>query len=69
MEFKLEGETYIELKNLLKASGLCETGGSAKVAIGEGRVTVDGEIEMRKGCKIKSGQKVVFDGKAITVAD
>jgi ribosome-associated protein len=67
VEFKLDGEEYIELKNLLKVSGLCETGGMAKSAISGGKVSVDGKIETRKGCKIKAGQAVSFNSKQITV--
>jgi ribosome-associated protein len=64
--FALSGD-YIELSKLLKASGLCDTGGMAKNAIENGRVTVDKEVEYRKGCKIRHGQKVKFDGHLIEV--
>jgi len=64
--FALSGD-YIELNKLLKASGLCVTGGSAKNVIENGHVTVDGKVELRKGCKIKLGQKVEFDGHMIEV--
>jgi ribosome-associated protein len=46
LKFELEGE-YIEFMKLLKATGLCDSGGSAKVAVSEGRVSVDGAIEFR----------------------
>lgn len=65
-KFSLSGD-YIELSKLLKASGLCVTGGVAKIAIENGRVKVDGEVEYRKGCKIRLGQKVEFDGHMIEV--
>lgn len=67
IEFELEGSNYIELKNLLKASGLCDTGGTAKLAIEQGLVMVDGATETRKGCKVKSGQTVLFGKKQIRV--
>lgn len=60
MEFKLEGEDHIALQALLKVSGLCDTGGSAKIAIIEGKVLVDGVVETRRGKKIRSGQVVTF---------
>ncbi len=69
MEFKLDGSPYIELKNLLKVSGLCDNGAAAKAAITEGQVSVDGKPENRKGCKIKSGQKVSYQKKVIEVID
>ena len=65
--FELEGREFIELNNLLKITGLCESGGRAKVLIAEGRVKVDGKVELRKRCKIRTGQVVEFDGQKITV--
>lgn len=67
--FALEGSDYIELKNLLKAANLCDTGSDAKIAISEGLVQVDGVVETRKACKIRTGQVVVFNNKKITVRD
>jgi len=65
-KFALSGD-YIELSKLLKASGLCVTGGIAKNVIENGLVMVDGEVECRKGCKIRLNQKVEFDGHMIEV--
>lgn len=65
-KFKLEDE-YIELIKLLKITGLCDSGGMAKVVTGEGRVRVDGIVELRKRCKIRKGQTVEFDGNTIEV--
>ena len=67
IDFKLEGREFVELKDLLKLTGLCESGGMAKVAVSEGRVTVDGNQELRKRCKIRTGQVVEFEGNKITV--
>ena len=39
---------FIELYKLLKAVGLCESGGMAKQAIADSQVRVNGEIETRK---------------------
>ncbi len=64
--FKLTGP-YIELVQLLKASGVCSTGGQAKVAVTEGQVKVDGEVETRKGRKVRIGQKVEIDGQMIVI--
>lgn len=63
---KIQGET-IELTKLLKASGLCATGGMAKIVTAQGRVTVDGHVELRKQCKIKKGQSVTFEGHEVQV--
>ena len=66
MKFKAENG-YIELIKLLKVTGLCSTGGAAKVVTEEGLVKVDGEVEYRKRRKIKKGQRVEFDGETILV--
>ena len=67
MEFKLEGEEFILLQALLKAGGLSDSGGSAKVAITSGQVKVDGEVELRRGKKIRAGQIVTYADQQITV--
>ena len=64
--FKLQ-EDFIPLNKLLKATGLCSTGGMAKLVIDDGRVTVDNQTELRKGRKIRKGQVVAFDGSTIEV--
>ena len=67
-KFELEGRDYIELNNLLKVTGMCESGGRAKVLIADGEVTVDGKVELRKRCKIHSGQVVEFAGNQVQVS-
>ena len=67
IEFELDGHDYIELHSLLKVTGLCESGGVAKLLISDGLVQVDGAVETRKRCKIRTGQIVYFDGQQITV--
>lgn len=67
MEFKLEGEEFILLQALLKATGLAGSGGAAKEAIVSGMVKVDGETEARRGKKIRAGQVVSFEGKEVKV--
>jgi len=66
MKFKLENE-HIELIKLLKVTGLCPTGGMAKIVTEEGLVKVDGEVEYRKRRKIKKGQQIEFEGNIIVV--
>ena len=67
-EFQITGE-YIELFKLLKAEGLCATGGEAKSVIEHGSVSVDGEIETRKRRKIFPGSVVRFDSESIRVTE
>ncbi|MFZ6639935.1 RNA-binding S4 domain-containing protein [Undibacterium sp. TC4M20W] len=57
LSFSLEGE-YVELNQLLKLVGLCESGGAGKAIVASGDVSVDGEQELRKTAKIRAGQLV-----------
>jgi ribosome-associated protein len=66
-EFKLTNSEFIELHNLLKVLGLCESGGVAKTVIVQGLVRVDGAIELRKRCKIRAGQIVEFGDRRVIV--
>ena len=65
-KISIDGE-YIELIKLLKAVGVCDTGGAAKIAVDEGAVKVDGKVENRKRCKIRKGQVVEIDENVIEV--
>lgn len=67
-DFNLEDHDYIELNNLLKLTGMCPSGGTAKMVIAAGEVAVDGETELRKRCKIRPGQVVEFSGQKISVS-
>ncbi len=66
IDFELRGE-YITLDALLKATGLAPSGGVAKLMVAEGAVQVDGRDELRKTCKIRSGQVVSLQGARIRV--
>ena len=68
IEFDLSGHEYIELHSLLKVTGLCESGGVAKLLIGDGLVRVDGDVELRKRRKIRGGQIIEFKGEQIAVS-
>ena len=59
-EFKIKGD-FIELIKLLKATGLCGTGGEAKTIVEEGLVLVNNEIELRKRKKLIEGDVVSVD--------
>ena len=64
--FTLEAE-FIELNQLLKLCGCCDSGGAGKVLVAAGRVWVDGQPETRKTAKIRDGQTVNFDDLSIRV--
>lgn len=58
---------FIKLDALLKFAGLCGTGGEAKIHILEGEVEVNGTTCLERGKKIRPGDTVKMDDKAITV--
>ena len=66
IDFPLRGE-HIALDALLKATGLAASGGLAKARVADGRVRVDGQVELRKTCKIRAGQVVALAGVTIHV--
>lgn len=49
---------FIKLDSLLKLSGICSTGGEAKLLIINGDVTVNGTPCFMRGKKIFDGDKV-----------
>lgn len=65
---ELRGE-YIELNQLLKLAGVCDSGGQGKQLVAEGRVKVNGQVELRKTNKIRAGQVVECEGARIEVVD
>ena len=66
IRFELDRE-YVELNQLLKLVGLCDSGGMGKAIVATGEVTVDGETELRKTAKIRVGQVVMLDDVEIRV--
>jgi ribosome-associated protein len=64
--FELEGD-YVELNQLLKLVGLCDSGGIGKQIVASGVVRVDGVQELRKTAKIRSGQDVQIGDAIIQV--
>ena len=57
ISFALRGE-HITLDALLKASGLVTSGGAAKLLIADGGVRVNGQVETRRGRKLRAGDEV-----------
>jgi ribosome-associated protein len=65
-EFKLRGE-YVALCDLLKLTGIADSGGQGKLMIANGEVTVDGQPESRKTAKIRTNQTVQCLGQTVRV--
>jgi len=66
LEFQLRGE-FVELNQLLKLTGVCDSGGAGKALVAEGVVSVDGQVESRKTAKIRAGQVVTLGDVRILV--
>ncbi|MCX6237860.1 MAG: RNA-binding S4 domain-containing protein [Bacteroidia bacterium] len=67
MIFNLKGTEYIELIKLLKLLHFAESGGHAKIMVGDGEVKLNGEVEYRKRAKLRPGDEVETSGKKISI--
>ena len=56
------GAGGIRLGQLLKLANIAETGGNAKELLADGLVTVNGEVEVRRGAQLKIGDIVSCAG-------
>ena len=65
-EFYLKDD-FIKLGQVLKASGLCVTGVDAKYSVTDGKVKVNGEIELQRGKKIVPGDLIEYNGKQLII--
>lgn len=63
-EFKIKGD-YIELIQLLKAVGIAQTGGHAKLIVDDGIVFRNGELETRKRAKLVVGDLIEIEDSRI----
>ena len=63
---KLRDE-FIKLGQALKAANLVEDGVEAKYVIQDGLVTVNGEVDTRRGRKLYDGDVVSYDGHEIKI--
>ena len=66
MEIITLREDYIKLGQALKAAALVEDGVEAKLVIKEGCVTVNGEVDTRRGRKLYDGDVVCYNGNVST---
>jgi ribosome-associated protein len=60
-------EGMIRLGQLLKAAGLVDTGGEAKLLLADGLVTVNGETETRRGRQLTPGDVVTLGDASVRV--
>jgi ribosome-associated protein len=66
LTFELNSE-FVEINQLLKLSGLVDSGGAGKNLVASGIVSVDGKKELRKTAKIRAGQTVSVGDVRISV--
>ena len=62
-----ESDEYIKLDQFLKLAQIVMTGGQAKAMILEGLVKVNGEVELRRGRKLRHGDRVEVEGEELVV--
>lgn len=62
-----EQDEFIKLGQAVKAVGLVESGVEAKEVIQEGRVSVNGEVDTRRGRKLYAGDVVEYNGEQIKI--
>ena len=66
MQIEIKDE-YIKLGQAMKLAGLVSSGVDAKFVIQDGQVKVNGEMEVRRGRKLKSGDSFEFDNTLVTI--
>ncbi|MDA9207072.1 RNA-binding S4 domain-containing protein [Crocinitomicaceae bacterium] len=66
IEFKINGD-YIELLALLKAIGIAQTGGHAKMIVDSEEVNRNGTIELRRRAKCIKGDIIIVGEQSITL--
>jgi ribosome-associated protein len=67
IHFALANE-HVQLNQLLKLVGLCDSGGIGKQLVASGVVRVDGQTEFRKTAKIRVGQTVQMHDVIIVIS-
>ncbi|WP_229072672.1 RNA-binding S4 domain-containing protein [Actinoplanes sp. DH11] len=63
------GGDMIRLGQFLKLADLIETGGEGKVLIAAGDVTVNGEVDVRRGRQLQPGDVVEVLGRQARVVE
>lgn len=58
---------YIRLDQFLKFAGLADSGGEAKAIILSGDIYVNGELEERRGRKLRAGDTVQFRDEKVVI--
>ena len=65
-DLPIRGES-IRLGQALKLSGLAESGGEARALVEDGAVTVNAEVETRRGRQLRHGDVVALGDEALRI--
>ena len=60
---------FIKLDSFLKAVNVAGSGGEAKMLVADGQVLVNGELELRRGRKLRPGDRVEVAGRCYHVEE
>lgn len=60
-------DEFIKLGQVLKATGLVDSGVVAKEVIQNGEVKVNGEVDTRRGRKLYDGDLVEFENQTVKI--
>jgi ribosome-associated protein len=60
-------DEMIRLGQFLKLSGLIDSGADAKAVIADGQVSVNGEVDVRRGRQLQAGDEVSFAGRSARI--
>ena len=63
-QVQIKGDT-IRLGQLLKVAGVADSGGEAKALIADGQVSVNGEVETRRGRQLHAGDELTAGGETL----
>lgn len=65
-DLPIRGES-IRLGQALKLSGLAESGGEARALVEDGAVTVNAEVETRRGRQLRHGDVIAVGDEALRI--
>ncbi|MBQ6874949.1 MAG: RNA-binding S4 domain-containing protein [Lachnospiraceae bacterium] len=60
-------DEFIKLGQAMKLANMVSSGVDAKFVIADGLVSVNGEVDVRRGRKLYPGDTFTYNGKTITV--
>lgn len=60
-------EDFIKLGQALKAAGLVDSGVDAKIEIQDGKVKVNGAVEIQRGKKLYDGDLVEYNNEQVKI--